>query len=221
MKSGDTEAFTEASRSAPRRIDRLSLFETPLFVLEPDGMEDLNRELAQRLVAEEVAGPGIQRSNVGGWHSTPNLAERPEPCFRVLNETFVGQASEIIHMLLDESPSLERPRLRFGVQAWAMVLRRGDYVMVHDHGEAHWSMVYYVDAGDAGEEGLSGALAFIDPRRGGRPTPGVELHHSAFTVRPRSGVLIMFPGWLQHHVHPYQGERPRISVSCNLFIEST
>ena len=28
-------------------------------------------------------------------------------------------------------------------------------------------------------------------------------------------MIVMFPSWLLHHVHPYQGERPRISIAFN------
>src|SRR5437660_152668 len=92
---------------------------------------------------------------------------------------------------------------RRAAQAWAMVRRNGDYTIAHDHGEAHWSTSYYVDAGDANLERTpdSGALAVLDPRRGGRPIPGLE-SGSTFTIRPRTGMLVVFPGWLQHYVHP-------------------
>jgi hypothetical protein len=99
-----------------------------------------------------------------------------------------------------------------------MILERGDYVVLHEHGEAHWSTVYYVDAGDD-DAAESGLLAFVDPRRGGRTVPGVDLFPTTFTVRPRTGSLVVFPGWLQHYVHPYRGSRPRVSISCNVVME--
>ena len=54
-----------------------------------------------------------------------------------------------------------------------------------------------------------------DPRRGGRPIPGLE-SGATFTIRPRTGMLVVFPGWLQHYVHPYRGTRPRIAIACNV-----
>ena len=35
-------------------------------------------------------------------------------------------------------------------------------------------------------------------------------------VRPESGLLVIFPSWLYHWVHPYAGESPRIAVSFNV-----
>jgi len=96
-------------------------------------------------------------------------------------------------------------------------LRDGGYVVPHDHGDVHWSVAYYVDAGDEVPP-PSGRLAFLDPRRSGRSIPELALA-TTFELAPRTGALVVFPGWLQHHVHPYRGQRPRICISCNLTME--
>jgi hypothetical protein len=36
-----------------------------------------------------------------------------------------------------------------------------------------------------------------------------------FRVRPRAGLLVVFPSWLYHWVHPYSGQGPRIAISFN------
>jgi hypothetical protein len=112
------------------------------------------------------------------------------------------------------------PAMRTGVHAWAMVMRNGDYTIPHDHSEVHWATVYYVDAGDAdeGAHSASGLLALVDPRHGGRPMPGLDLG-TTFTLLPRTGRLAVFPGWLLHYVHTYRGQRPRVSISCNIIFE--
>ena len=114
------------------------------------------------------------------------------------------------------------PAMRIGVHAWAMVMRNGDYTIPHDHSEVHWATVYYADAGDADEAAhpASGLLALVDPRHGGRPMPGLEsLLGTTFTVLPRTARLVVFPGWLLHYVHAYRGQRPRVSISCNVIFE--
>jgi hypothetical protein len=110
------------------------------------------------------------------------------------------------------------PPYRYAATAWAMVMRSGDYTTLHEHGDAHWSSVYYADAGDADTETYpeSGLLAFTDPKRSGLPVPQIDLFPSTFTIRPRTGTLVLFPGWLPHYVHSYRGTRPRVSVSCNV-----
>ena len=52
--------------------------------------------------------------------------------------------------------------------------------------------------------------------------PGLEnLLGTTFTVLPRTGRLVVFPGWLLHYVHVYLGQRPRVSISCNVIFEPT
>ena len=52
--------------------------------------------------------------------------------------------------------------------------------------------------------------------------PGLEnLLGTTFTVLPRTGRLVVFPGWLLHYVHAYRGQRPRVSISCNVVFEPT
>jgi len=103
-----------------------------------------------------------------------------------------------------------------------MVMRNGHYTIPHDHAEVHWATVYYADAGDADEaaDPESGLLALVDPRHGARPIPGLDLVGTTFTVLPRTGRLVVFPGWLLHYVHSYRGQRPRVSISCNVILEA-
>jgi uncharacterized protein (TIGR02466 family) len=193
-------------------MERVEPFRTPIYLFEPADLAATNEELVTRLVAERDAHPGLVRSNVGGWHSTPDLSQRPDACYRALRGALVEHTGRVMDEL---DPT--RPRSRFGVQAWAMVMRRGDYTTLHDHGEAHWSVVYFADAGEPSGE-RAGVLAFVDPRRGGRPG-GVLRVGTTFEVRPSTGMLVVFPGWLQHFVHGYDGDRPRVSISANITVE--
>jgi uncharacterized protein (TIGR02466 family) len=201
-------------------MPQLPLFATPVSMYDLPSMEEVNRDLTARLVAESVSVPSVNRSNVGGWHSH-NLAGRPEACFRTLIQTIVTRVRETVESLAQER-GVGLPTMRIGAHAWAMVMRNGDYTIPHDHSEVHWATVYYADAGDADEAAhpASGLLALVDPRHGGRPMPGLEsLLGTTFTVWPRTGRLVVFPGWLLHYVHAYRGQRPRVSISCNVVFE--
>ena len=39
-----------------------------------------------------------------------------------------------------------------------------------------------------------------------------------FRVRPEAGLLVLFPSWLYHWVHPYSGRTPRIAISFNVTV---
>jgi uncharacterized protein (TIGR02466 family) len=198
----------------------LPLFATPLSMYELPELEQANRDITARLIAESEAAPGVQRSNVGSWHSRPDLALRPDPPFRLLVQTIVTKVRETVENLARQNGQ-QLPTMRMGASAWAMVMRNGDYTIPHDHADSHWSSVYYTDAGDADEATHpdSGMLAFVDPRHGGRPMPGLDLIGSTFTAKPADGRLYVFPGWLFHYVHAYRGTRPRVCISCNVNFE--
>ena len=113
---------------------------------------------------------------------------------------------------------LRVPPHGWSVQAWSIVLDPGGYNRVHDHASSHWSVAFYVDAGDPASP-LGGALSFIDPRRSALTIPGLDLDPATLDVFPQTGMLVIFPGYLQHMVHPYDGTRPRIVISANLSVQ--
>ena len=195
-----------------------SLFATPIVMIDLPDMAAANAEIAELLLAEEQFVPSWQRANVGAWHSAPDLARRPNAGLRAVMGGVVDAVGNTIAALAHDAGVPEVPAFRYALTAWAMVMRQGQYVTPHDHGDVHWSAAYYVDAGDDCPE-PSGRLAFLDPRRSGRTLPGVQLFPSTFELAPRTGALILFPGWLQHHVHAYRGTRPRICVSCNVTMD--
>jgi len=199
-------------------MDHLRLFATEIFVFRPEGVAPLNEALREALLVERTRSAGIRASNSGGgWHSVPDLARRGPP-FHPLFEMIVHHGGRGVR-----APAAERgvalPPHRWSVQSWAMVMEDGHYTVLHDHAASHWSVAWYVDAGDAPAEGESGRLSFVDPRRHVATIPGLDLSPGTFTVTPEDGMLVVFPGSLQHYVHPYRGSRPRICVSANLRLE--
>jgi uncharacterized protein (TIGR02466 family) len=205
---------------SPGAVDHVALFSTPVVAADLDGAEAINADLRTLLLAEMRSSPGLRRSNVGGWHSESDLHNRPEPCYRAVVDAIVGQVGELIARLAAVKGAGPVPRHHYGLEAWAMVMRRGDYAVLHDHGDAHFSSVYWVDPGDeTPDHPESGFLVLVDPRRGVRPIPELELFSSLSSIKPHAGSFIVFPGWLQHYVHPYRGERPRISISCNVLLQ--
>jgi hypothetical protein len=85
---------------------------------------------------------------------------------------------------------------------------------------ATWSGVYYVDVGDEPADAPGAVLEFSHPITAAVMTffPGVL--PSARIVRPETGMIILFPSYLQHSVRVYQGERPRVCVPFNAHLRS-
>lgn len=191
----------------------MSLFPTPLFSFEGVGEAELDRELAGRLIRESEGAKGA-------WRSVPDLTRREEACYQELMRRVAARLQAVVEELArDQGAPLEGLRHRFGILAWGTVLRPGEQVLVHDHAEAHLSAIYFPSAGDAELEVFpdSGKLCFVDPRRGAAAIPG--LGAAQLEIEPQNGMLVVFPGYLQHFVQPYRGGRPRVSISCNARVE--
>ncbi len=198
------------------------LFATPVFMYELPNMDEINRDITARLISEAHSEPSIKRSNVGGWHSRVDLHVRRESSFRTLIDRIVSSVRSCTQTLASDMGQ-PQPPTQCKPHAWAMVMRNGHYTLPHDHSEVHWATVYYADAGDADANQCpdSGLLGLVDPRHGGRPIPGLDLVGGTFYVQPKAGQLLIFPGWVLHYVNAYQGQRPRVSISCNVTLEVT
>lgn len=119
-------------------------------------------------------------------------------------------------------------RLEFAYHAWFHVTRRGGAKTLHNHPNASWSAVYYVDAGDESDaKERSGYIQFYDPRAGAGmyQDPG-NMHWSrpfslnGLSIAPKTGQFLIFPSYLHHEVLSYWGERPRIVVAANAWFRS-
>jgi uncharacterized protein (TIGR02466 family) len=178
----------------------------------PDS-EAMNQGLRSLILAEESQYPSVGKSNIGGWHSRADFLHR--------SDINVAALSAWITWTLRRMICLTTGRDHFvgtaSISAWATVCRAGAYHAPHSHPDSAWSGVYYVDAGaENQDQPLGGVLEFLDPRAGAEAVsaPG-DLYGEPFRVRAQSGLLVMFPSWLYHWVHPYAGETPRIAISFN------
>ena len=193
----------EVTRAFPTLIGRLSI---------PDA-EGMNLELKTLIVAEEAEYPSLGRSNIGGWHSRPDFLNRPQPAISALRNWLAWA----LRRMISATTGADTYEERLPTVAWATICRSGAYHAPHCHPDSAWSGVYYVDAGDRQEDQpLSGVLEFLDPRSGVEAVtaPG-DPYGEPFRVRPQPGLLVVFPSWLYHWVHPYAGQEPRIAVSFN------
>ena len=109
----------------------------------------------------------MHRANVGDWHSPSDLALRPDPCYRAMMKMIVDHVGATHSKIVSAMGLAPSPPWGFAAQAWAMVMRNGDYTIAHDHGEAHWSTTYYVDAGNADQN----VIGFV--RFDGAGSPGI------------------------------------------------
>ena len=221
MVIADSQTQFARSADVPADIKRyiVSTFSTPIVNYRWPQGDELNAALAERILVAEKSGSGISKSNVGGWHSELDFLEWPDDCIRSLRsriEAFIAALNAAVFN--DDAP--RRPD-EFVMEGWANVLRGGGYNSLHSHPNAFWSGVYYVTGNPASpDSAFSGKLELVDPR------PGASLSfvehtrlYGRFLVNPAAGQMIVFPSWLQHWVHPCQGDGARISIAYNVMIE--
>lgn len=139
---------------------------------------------------------------------------------------FIGQA--VVEVAREANRGLwrEDDRVRVTLTGlWFQISNRHAFHEVHVHGNASWSGVYYVQAGDSG--------ASADGEAGGQPNgvtrfygPHLEhmaggfgdygnlyLHRNSWDSVPQDGKLCIFPAHIKHMPFPYDGERDRVIVS--------
>ena len=194
-------------------LEVTSAFPTLVGRLHVPDAEAMNQELRAIILAEEVSYGSLGRSNVGGWHSRPDFLRRPEPAVGGLT-TWITWA---VRKMIEASAGPGTFKGTLSLSAWAAICRAGAYHAPHAHPDSAWSGVYYVDAGTSQPDSpLGGVLEFLDPRGGAEAVtaPG-DPYGEPFRVRPEAGLLVVFPSWLYHWVHPYAGQTPRIAVSFN------
>ncbi len=114
------------------------------------------------------------------------------------------------------------------LQGWSNVNRLGDYHDPHNHPYAYLSGTYYVRVPESitTEDNRSdvrpSCITFYDPRSAVNMTaikndPQVE---PEFTVSPKAGMILLWPSFLMHYVHPNLSDEPRISISFNLMLKN-
>lgn len=201
--------------------ERLDLFPTPILKARPPNADALNRALLESISAHRATNPGIDRSNIGGWHSDTDMTAWGGEPARSLATFAIGEVSA--HMV-DVARAGKR-KFDWSIEMWANVNKSGDANQLHCHPAAYWSGVYYPDPGGAERESGGGELVVEDPRYplAYMTVPDLLLKnddqspmYSQVAIRPEPGLLVLFPSWLRHSVRPHGGERERVSIALNL-----
>lgn len=205
-----------------------NLFSTPFVIdrLQSEQGIALLREAIEAEMARDKDGIAI--SNIGGWHSNTRMLEWGGEAAKALVFKAMSMADD---HTLDAKAAAGQGFAdgRFGwiPELWANVSRKGNANQYHTHPGSFWSVVAYVDDGYAGDtdEGLGGELQLLDPRMPmiRMTAPDLRLRGedgaaapNEVSIRPETGMVVMFPSWLQHAVRPFHGEGTRISIAINL-----
>ena len=191
-----------------------SLFPTPLARFQLPNAAEINPALKKAILGREARDRSEKRSNIGGWQSSDNLIDWPEPEVAELVDSIRCAVLNMVSLV----SRVQVFEAAINIVAWANVNRSGAFNQVHTHPGNHWSGVYYVVPGDYGEDEIEfpGQLQIHDPRE----RSDMYLHPHApygnpFRIKPREGLMVLFPSWLSHSVNIFYSETTRISIAFN------
>jgi uncharacterized protein (TIGR02466 family) len=191
-----------------------TLFPTPLLTFLVDEAEALNGELLEEIEQRRRAEQGKTVSNRHGWHSAYDLFRRKEKAHARLAGIIRDAVEQATRKL---APNADLSKLRMECDGWINVNPTGAYNTPHDHPGNLWSGTYYVTTPDAGDaSGPSGRIEFIDSRAGLADNfVKAPFTASKCGIRPKPGMLLMFPANLLHWVHPNAAKEDRVTIAFN------
>ncbi len=186
----------------------------------------LERDIPNHGAADDALIPLIESMERDNQNLTTdylggNLLAEPHPPIQWLRDSVNSTIIEYFDYLNMGYP------INWVLQGWANVNRTGDYHDPHNHPHAYLSGTYYVRVPKSlpkigrRKDRRSGCISFYDPRGAANMTairrdPNIE---AEFTVEPRAGLMLLWPAFLQHFVHPNLTDESRISISFNVVLK--
>ena len=151
MQAVGAAPYRLAMRSAVSAVPKIhALFGTPRAVFEMPNARQLNYALRLAIEPRERTHPGLQKSNHGGWQSSPDMdkwggaAAVRLPAFarNVATRVTTDRQGTVGH-----GPSPTHFAVPWGANMLANVDRSGDANELQSHPGAFWSGAYHVDDG--------------------------------------------------------------------------
>lgn len=195
-------------------------FPVPIYIRPIVDDEAFNLDLVEKIEALRERDPkGVEickeeyRVGYTSFFSLNRIDQEPD---------FAGIAGQILEhgrfFARSVGFAIDDPPLNFTLM-FGTINVKGSSHELHRHRNSLISGTYYVSADKA-----SSQISFLDPKAGFRMhEPGghnAQTPFSAleFSVQPRSGMVVMFPSYLEHSVAVHRSERPRVGITFNLDI---
>ena len=186
-----------------------ALFQTPIaYYYNTDVIHDLKSHILS------LETKGID-SNVA-VDIKHNLLESNFGLFLSENKIIKDTASWIGDRIRRTVNQIQMEKMGYGIQfneSWYHITKTNGMHESHIHPNCSWCGVFYVQSGDEG----SGDTVFENPANYTYVDRGSQFLNSLCTVRvkPRDGMLVLFPSYLIHYQALYTGTQDRIVISFN------
>ena len=186
-----------------------ALFQTPIaYYYNTDVIHDLKSHILS------LETKGID-SNVA-VDIKHNLLESNFGLFLSENKIIKDTASWIGDCIRRTVNQIQMEKMGYGIhfnESWYHITKTNGMHESHIHPNCSWCGVFYVQSGDEG----SGETVFITPVRSTYLDRGnLFLNNiSSVRVKPKDGMLVLFPSYLIHYQALYKGTQDRIVVAFN------
>jgi len=203
MHKTDNDGFTELW---PTTFLRRSL-----------GNTDAANESLLALILEAEAS----RDDMTVEYASENLFSRSEPAIEWLKQCINKTVADYFKKM---AVSYD---VEWSIQGWANVNRQGDYHNLHNHPHSYLSGTYYIKVPEQPAGFRSdlnpGAISFFDPRPQANmgAISGDGQIDPELRITPEPGLILLWPSFLHHLVHPNLSEDARVSVSFNVLLKNT
>jgi len=194
----------------------IDLWPTKIVRRTLDGAEGWNKELA-KLVRELER----RNKNLTTDYLTPDLFNMDHAAVNWLRDNVNGTVIEYLRHIGVDYP------VNWSITGWPNVNRLGDYHDAHNHPWSYLSGTYYVKMPTTREtlptrgDVRPGRITFYDPRPGVNmlAIKGDPYVDPEYTVLPEPGLMLLWPAFVSHFVHPNLSKETRISISFNIVLQ--
>ena len=206
----EKEKMLEEKKNRQLRTNPFSIsFDLKFPVVQKDcSNEDLQKRLAQ--TCRDIGDVQKSTTNVQGSMTDWYMHES--------NSDFMEVCRLAIDVAYENSPRQGVPLMPY--DCWGAIYSKGDYTKTHEHWPMIWSWVYNVECCERCSPLVFDDSSFnnsrnnsLTPRTVGQPYQIVsEKRHS---IQPKSGNMILFPGWIRHSDPKQECDHDRIILAGN------
>lgn len=192
-------------------MEMLDAFSAPLAQKSLERCSEINDVLHRKILDLSGERPSDDkgRAHIGVWYSRGGFFQQPEPEIIELKKFLLTSLREYIGQIV--SPSFG-DQAKIQLKSWVALTQPKQYQVPHIHAGTHVSGVYYVRVPD--RPSPEGDIVFLTPVGEQELSFFREISATSVTVKPRPGLLVIFPSYLRHFTHPFfEGE----DRSCVVF----
>jgi len=163
----------------------------PIITVRIPGWESLNPLLEQGIRAS--GDKQRHTTNVKADMTDFQMWEQDKPAY----QQFQVICKHAVQLAFDNAPAQSKPHFNPVItEIWGAIYRKSEHTILHDHWPSTWSFTYYVNVSDD-----CSPIVFPDAN---------------ISLKPKNGMMCMFPGWVAHKVPKQKTNYERVMVAGNI-----